>query len=97
MADSDGRTESSSTGSIAVVDGVTLSWQEGGNSLKLRCTDTPNANQMLMEKCGKVICKVTPDGRVIQDDIDITNNDSALAECFIQYLEMQGVTVNRGS
>lgn len=97
MADSDGRTTSSGTSSIAVDDGVTQLWQTGGDSLKLRGTDTLNANQMLMEKCGKVICKVTPDGQVIQDGIDITNNDSALAECFIQYLAMQGVKVNRGS
>jgi len=47
---------------------------------------------------GKPICVVTKEGRVTKDDVDITDNDKAMAECFVDYLKkIHNVEVKRDS
>jgi len=46
----------------------------------------------------KEICRVDKDGRVFRDGIDITDNDGALAQCFIEQLKLiHNIEVKRGN
>ena len=44
------------------------------------------------------ICRISKDGRLIRGGIDITDNDKAMVECFVDYLkQFHKVEVKRGS
>ena len=56
------------------------------------------SSQIEWHQQGKPICVVTKEGRVTKDDIDITDNDEAMANCFIELLKKHhGIEVKRGS
>lgn len=47
---------------------------------------------------GETFCRIDKDGRLLRNEIDITDNDKAMAECFVDYLKkFQNVEVKRGS
>jgi len=55
-------------------------------------------NSIEWQKQGSVICVVTSEGRVTKDGIDITDNDEAMAKCFVELLKTHhGIEVKRGN
>lgn len=79
-----------------VDDGVTQVWQTGGNTLRISDSAIANANLIEWQNLTLPICTITFDGRVMKDGIDVTNNDEALATCFIELLKIfHGVEVKR--
>ena len=44
------------------------------------------------------LCRISKEGRVTRDGVDITDNDAAMVECFVDYLKkFLKVEVKRGS
>lgn len=47
---------------------------------------------------GETFCRIDMAGRLFRNEIDITDDDKAMAECFVDYLKkFQNVEVKRGS
>jgi len=44
------------------------------------------------------LCIITKEGRILRDGVDITDNDSAVAACFIEWLKkVHNIEVKRGN
>jgi len=62
------------------------------------CSMPANISLLQMQSHGEEFCRINKDGRLIRNDIDITDNDKAMAECFVDYLKkIHKVQVKRGS
>ena len=61
-------------------------------------SNSPNFSRLKMLSQGETFCRIDEDGRLLRNEIDITDNDKAMAECFVDYLKkFQNVEVKRGS
>jgi len=76
-------------------------WPGSGNQLTLRNGSQPTCNQLYSQYASptgyKILCTVTNAGRVIRDGVDITDNDAAMTQCFVEHLQQKGIEVKRGN
>lgn len=79
----------------------TIGWSDVGmvNRLQIRPGTVPQDTRVYSDYLSTlnntVLFKVTSDGRVIRDGIDITDNDAAMAQCFVDYLKFKSIEVKR--
>jgi hypothetical protein len=53
-------------------------------------------DQLQAVSCGREVFRVNPARRIERNGVDITDDDHALAECLVEFLQVaHGVTVSR--